>query len=126
MVYDYYRLYLKVSDLQGKTVTVKVSRVSVEAHYSPKAKREENCIVLDFEGKKRALILNRGQADDMTRITNEEDETRWVGTEITLAPVKGLGGRDTIKVGHKALGNAAGLFKGAAVMKKNQPLEVGK
>jgi len=124
MVYDHYDLYLSAEDLKGKTVNVKVSGVKWKPFYNKKTKQDEMCAVLSFEGKYRKLILNRGQADDVTRVLDEPDEMKWIGAELALSPVKSYGGNmQTIKCGAKALGNAAGLFKGAAVG-KNVPAQV--
>jgi len=131
MVYDYYDLYLKAEDLQGKTVNVKVSGVKIEPHYNKKLKQDDPCIVLSFEGKYRKLILNRGQADDITRALDEADEKKWIGAELSLSPVKSYGGNlTTIKVWSKTLGNAAGLFglgtpAATRPAAKNVPVEVG-
>jgi len=121
MVYDHYDLYLSAEDLKGKTVNVKVSGVKWKPFYNKKTKQDEMCAVLSFEGKYRKLILNRGQADDVTRATGEDtDENKWVGHFISISPVKGYSGKTTIKVTKPI--RAEGLF-GAAVG-KNVPAQV--
>jgi hypothetical protein len=95
----YCKLYLKPVDLKGKTVTVKISRFFLENHYSIKAKCEVSTPVIEFEGKKRALILNNTQCDDISRATGEEDdENKWVGHSVSLSPVKSISGKETIKI----------------------------
>jgi hypothetical protein len=124
MVYDHYDLYLKAEDLQGRTANVKISGVQWKPFYNKKTKQDEMCVVLSFEGKYRKLICNRGQADDITRALDEADEMKWIGKDLALSPVKSYGGNmQTIKCGVKMMGNAAGLFKGAAVA-RNMPVEV--
>ena len=115
-VKKYYKLYLKPEDLQGKTVTVKISNVSPEYHYSIKDKKEIEMLALEFEGKKRAMILNRAQADDLSRVTGEEDdEQKWVGHVISLSPIKGYSGKQTIKIS-PAQASAEQLFKARNVL----------
>jgi len=120
-IQNYYKLYLKPEDLQGKTATVKISKVYPEYHYNLKARKDVECLVLEFEGKQRAMILNPTQADDITRATGEDtDELKWIGHYISISPVKGYSGKTTIKVTKPI--RAEGLF-GAAVG-KNNPVEV--
>lgn len=112
----YYKLYLKPEDLQGKTATVKISKVTPEFHYSIKDKREIEMLVLEFEGKKRAMILNRAQADDLSRVTGEEEEDqKWVGHVISLSPIKGYSGKQTIKISQPKAA-ADQLFKARNVL----------
>ncbi len=114
-VMKYYKLYLKPEDLQGRTVTVKICKVYPEDHYSIKDKRELEVLVLEFEGKKRAMILNRSQADDLSRVTGEEDdEQKWVGQVVSLSPLKGYNGKQTIKVSQPKA-SAEQLFKTKAI-----------
>lgn len=119
-VQKYYKLYLKPEDLKGKTATVKISKVYEEYHYNLKARADVACLVLEFEGKVRAMILNPTQADDVTRATGEEvDETKWIGQYISISPAKGYSGKTTIKVTKPI--RAEGVF----TARKNVPVEVG-
>lgn len=119
-VQKYYKLYLKPEDLQGRTATVKISKVYPEFHYNLKARGDVECLVLEFEGKQRCMILNPMQADDVTRATGEEkEESKWIGHYISISPVKGYSGKNTIKVSKPI--NAEKLF-GAAIG-KNVPVE---
>jgi hypothetical protein len=120
-IQTYYKLYLKPEDLQGKTATVKISKVYEEQHYNLKARKDIACLVIEFEGKMRALILNPTQADDVTRVTGEDtDENKWIGHFISISPVKGYSGKTTIKVTKPI--RAEGLF--GATVGKNIPAEV--
>ena len=114
-VNKYYKLYLKPEDLQGRTVTVKISKVSPEPHYDLKEKCDVEKLELTFEGKRRVLILNRSQADDLSRVTGEEDdEQKWIGQVVSLSPLKGYNGKQTIKISQPKA-SAEQLFKAKAI-----------
>lgn len=120
-IQNYYKLYLKPEDLQGKTATVKISKVYPELHYDLKTRKDVQRLVLEFEGKQRAMILNPAQADDVTRATGEDtDETKWIGHYISISPLKGYSGKNTIKVTKPI--RAEALF--GATVGKNVPAKV--
>jgi hypothetical protein len=107
--YDYYKFYLKAEDLMGKSHMVKVSKAY------PKKFFTETKLVLEFEGKRKALKLNETQAEAMMDITGTEHERQWVGAEVTLTPAKLFNGKQTIKVTGKTH---------VLTAKVNQPVEV--
>jgi hypothetical protein len=117
--YDYYKFYLKPEDLQGKEHTVKVSKVYPDLFYNPKTRREERKLVLEFEGKRKAMVLNATQAGAMMQLTGTEHERQWIGAVLTLTAGAGFNARQTIKIGTAHAAEA--LFKAQV----NQPLEVG-
>lgn len=91
--YDYYKFYLKPEDLLGKTHVVKITKAY------PKKFFGDEKLVLEFEGKRKALKLNETHAQDMMTITGTEHESQWVGVTITLTDKKSFNGGHTIKIG---------------------------
>jgi hypothetical protein len=118
--YDYYKFYLKAEDLMGKSHMVKVCKAY------PKKFFTETRLVIEFEGKRKALKLNETQAEAMMDITGTEHERQWIGAEVTLTPAKLFNGKQTIKVTGKTHVLKAGLDTPAATRPaKNAPVEVG-
>lgn len=68
---------LKAADLQGNEVNVKIAAVE------KKGFDDGNKLVITFEGKKKALVCNKTNAN---RIANAygTDTDGWIGKEITL------------------------------------------
>ena len=56
-------------------------------------------LVLEFEGKRKALKLNETQAEDMMTITGTEHERQWIGAEIVLTDKRNFNGTHTIHIG---------------------------
>lgn len=91
--YDYYKFYLKPEDLLGKAHVVKISKVYPVNFFGEKK------LVMEFEGKRKALKVSAAQAEDMMTITGTEHERQWIGTEITLTDVRVFNGKHTIGIG---------------------------
>jgi hypothetical protein len=69
--------YLKAADLQGRQVTVKISRVEM------KDIGEEVKPVLYLEGKDKGLVLNKTNANSISAAYGDETD-EWIGQEIVL------------------------------------------
>lgn len=69
--------YLKASDLQGRSVTVKMGRVEQEKV------GDDMKLILYFQGKERGVVLNKTNANNVAAIYGGETED-WYGKEITL------------------------------------------
>jgi hypothetical protein len=119
--YDYYKFYLKPEDLQGKEHTVKVAKVYPDLFYNPKTRKEERKLVLEFEGKKKAMVLNATQAGMMMYITSTEHERQWIGTEIVLTAATGFNAKQTIRITAVVKAEAEKLFN--APVSRNVPVE---
>ena len=73
--------YVKASDLQGNEVPVVIS----EAKYEEVGTQGEKKLVLYFQGRKKALICNRTNANRIAWMHGPETDD-WVGREIVLTP----------------------------------------
>ena len=69
--------YLRASDLAGKSVKVKISKVAIEKM------GEDNKPVIYFEGKQKGMALNKSNAQMIAAVYSPETDG-WVGKEIKL------------------------------------------
>lgn len=77
--------YLKVDDLSGRAVKVKMDQVTSEEVGQGNQKEEKP--ILYFAGKKKGLVLNKTNALAIVDAYGEETDG-WVGKEIELFPDK--------------------------------------
>ena len=69
--------YLRASDLQGHTVTVTMSHVSMQdLNGDPKP-------ILHFQGKDRGMVLNKTNANKIAEMFGD-DTDNWSGGQIIL------------------------------------------
>jgi hypothetical protein len=71
--------YLKAADLQGRTITVKISRVTSEKL------GDDNKLILYFEGKQKGMVLNKTNANNLAFAFGPETDD-WQGAEAQLYP----------------------------------------
>lgn len=72
--------YLKEPDLRGRDVTVTIDYVEqVRLQNKP-------ALLLHFEGKDKALVVNSTIFDQVVGATGEDDTENWRGHRITLFP----------------------------------------
>src|ERR1700743_2333999 len=69
--------FLKASDLQGRSVTVKMGRVEQEKI------GDDMKLILYFQGKEKGVVLNKTNANNIAAIYGGETED-WYGKEIHL------------------------------------------
>lgn len=69
--------YLKASDLQGRSVTIKMDRAVFETI------GKDEKLVLYFQGKDKGMVLNKTNANNIAFIYGQETDD-WRGQEITL------------------------------------------
>lgn len=74
--------YLKESDLKGREVTVTIDRVEIIKI------GEDTKPVAYFEGKEKALVLNKTMFNAISKATGELDSDNWPGHRITLYPTE--------------------------------------
>ena len=74
--------YLKASDLMGKEVEVTIASLEI----TEMADGEKKPIV-SFEGKSKALVLNKTNANTITDEFGPETDS-WMGRAITLYPAE--------------------------------------
>ena len=72
--------YIKASDLQGKTPTVTIDHVSLEAVGRDKDQRW----VAYFINKDKGLVVNKTNARTIATIANSPDTDEWGGVQIQL------------------------------------------
>jgi hypothetical protein len=75
--------YLKASDLQGGTVTVKIDRVEMEMM------GDDRKMVVYFQGKQKGLVTNKTNANNIAALYGDDTDD-WTRSEIML--VRGDGG----------------------------------
>jgi hypothetical protein len=76
--------YLKAADLKGQPVVLKISRAPLESlEYQG---RQEDKVVLHFEGTKKMLPLNITNFDGVCDATGLSDTDEWPGQKIEVFP----------------------------------------
>jgi len=78
--------FLKVADLQGRSVKVTVERTSVETLKSEEGDKQQ--VVLHFVGKEKVLGLNKTNAETMAALTGSRRPSDWQGYQIQLNPAR--------------------------------------
>jgi len=82
--------YLKAEDLQGKAIRAKIEQVSLEDFKGDKG--TEKRLVCHFEGKDKALLLNRTNADALAAIFGD-DYDHWTGPVVLYPDTTMFGGK---------------------------------
>ncbi len=80
------RLYLGCWDLQGKDVTVKISKV-VAATLTMGGGRSDKKPVVYFEGTDKGFCLNKTNAKTIAAMYGNNTD-KWVGQRITIYPTQ--------------------------------------
>ena len=109
--------WLKGEDLQGHEPTVTIARVTFERIQQQDGTEEEKPVVW-FQGKDKALILNRTNADAIAELYGDETDA-WPGCSIKLVTerVSAFGKmHDAIRIRTAANGHAT-----ATSMTPNEP-----
>ena len=72
--------YLKEPDLRGRDVKVRIE-------YAEQVRlNQKPALLLHFEGKDKALVVNATVYDQIVGATGEDDTDNWAGHTITLFP----------------------------------------
>lgn len=90
--------YLKPEHLQGKTVTVTISAVTVDQFYKPLKGRYEPALVVRMKGKKLPFILNKTQCFAIEAIAGDDDYFKWPGVSFSMREGIASNGKRTIVV----------------------------
>lgn len=86
---DYFKSnYLGSHHLRGKEPEVVIESIKQEGVFSLETMKDEDKMVIRFEGKELPFICNKTNADSIARI-HGEDPRKWVGKLITLIAVHG-------------------------------------
>jgi len=90
--------WLSAADLQGRTVTVFIERVTAEAVFNTRTKKSETKLAVAFHGKAKRLILNRTQAYAMAAACGSPETDNWAGHTVLLSVGMAPNGQETIVV----------------------------
>jgi hypothetical protein len=74
--------YLKEPDLRGRETTVTID------HAEQVVLNGKPSLLVHFEGKDKALVVNATIFDQIERSTGEDDADNWAGHKITLYPTE--------------------------------------
>ena len=89
--------WLHADDLQGRTVTVTVARVTIE-DVRQRDGTTETRAVLSFVGKRKRLICNKTQCEALAESTGSEAFADWGRATVTLRPGTAPNGKPTIVI----------------------------
>ena len=87
--------WLKADDLNGRTITLKITAVTLEPIRNPRTNKEEIKAIMDF-GRTKRLILNKTQCLAMADIARSEVFADWPETAVTLRPARAHNNKPTI------------------------------
>lgn len=90
--------YISSEDLQGKTYSLTVARVSFEIVRDYYTKQDETKACVWFEHAEKGLLLNKTQAMALAQIAGTEEFDKWAGTKLILRPGRAPNGKMTIVV----------------------------
>ena len=75
--------FLKAADLRDASPIVTIERVEMEEVGAQGQPKEQKPVVY-FKGKVRGLVLNKTNANAITRIAGSPDTDDWVGVQVEL------------------------------------------
>lgn len=75
--------FLKAEDLDGKTVTVTISEVTLED--LGQGKKKETKLVAAFRGKDKKLVLNKTNSSTIAKLYGDDTDD-WIGQRISIMP----------------------------------------
>lgn len=90
--------YLGLSDLDGKSFNLTISRVEMVQVTDSYSKEKIWKAGLSFEGAKKIFLINKTQALALVEITGSESFADWIGHCITLSPGRAHNGKPTIVI----------------------------
>jgi len=96
-IYECYEYYLEAADLKGKSNTVIVERGDFREIYNPRARRGEWKPVIWFVDRRKAMVLNKTQAETMAGLTGSDAPEDWAKASIILTPAE-INGKQTIAI----------------------------
>lgn len=90
--------FLKAEDLKGNTVSVVISRVTMEEIHDTINHQDTTKAVVWFEHARRGLVLNKTQALALAAATGSEIFADWIGTAVSLRPGRSPNGKPTVVI----------------------------
>lgn len=85
--------YLKASDLNDASVTVKISDVKIEQV----GQNKDTKPVAYFHGKTKGLVLNKTNSRKIAAIAGSPETEDWVDTEIVIYPTETEFGGESVE-----------------------------
>lgn len=82
----YPKRYATGEDLQGKAVTVTISRVEKEKMRAGPGKPELEKWVIYFQETKKGVVMSRTLAQQIAKAVGSDDTDEWTGKRVTLFP----------------------------------------
>ncbi len=89
--------WLRAADLNGRTVTVTIQRITLEELHNPRTNQRELVAVAHF-GRSKDLALNKTQCTAVADIVGSEIFIDWHGRAVTLRPGTARNGKPTIDI----------------------------
>lgn len=89
------RDFLGACDLQGRDVTVTISRVEQGTLARAGSSKKERKPVLSFQGKDKRFVLNNTNGKTLETLYGS-DYSQWIGKRVTLYPTTTRFGKDTV------------------------------
>jgi F420-0:gamma-glutamyl ligase len=87
--------YLGACDLMNREVKVTIKSVAISELVMVGGKKEQKP-VMHFEGKNKAMVLNKTNATLIARMHGPDTES-WIGKQVILYPTETKFGRDTVE-----------------------------
>lgn len=85
--------FLKASDLQDQTVTVKIADVKIEQV----GQNQDTKPVAYFDGKTKGLVLNKTNSRKIASIAGSPETEDWIGVEIAIYPTETEFGGESVE-----------------------------
>lgn len=85
--------YLKASDLNDQTVTVKIADVKIEQV----GQNKDTKPVAYFHGKTKGLVLNKTNSRKIAQIAGSPETEDWVDVEIAIYPTETEFGGESVE-----------------------------
>ncbi|MCL4295715.1 MAG: hypothetical protein KJ077_08310 [Anaerolineae bacterium] len=79
--------YMKGDDMGGKPWSFKIKSVRMEEMHDKQANKKAKKPVVYFHGPRKGLILNRTVAEQIAKVTDQDDTDNWPGHVVTIHPM---------------------------------------
>lgn len=93
----YQSSYLKAGDLQGRSVRVTISEVTIDDIYDRRQRKTVQYGVLWFQGKKKGLVINKTRLAQLIEIFGTDNAEAYTNHQVILTPAR-QSGKDTISI----------------------------
>lgn len=76
--------YLSAEDLDGKDITLNIRTVDLET-IGQGAKASDK-LVIGFKGAKKQFVVNKTNANTISKVLGSDETDDWIGQSITIGP----------------------------------------